>query len=109
MLPGELNITVYRGDSFSYELRVLDADLRGCALLAQVREQYSDAAVTLSLNTSLAYQSPDTLINLEQSAAALQAISPGGYVWDLQVTTVAGLVGTYTAGEFTILPDVSRA
>lgn len=108
MLPAEFNLTTYRGDTFLHQLKLVDADLRGSTVLAQVRERYSDAAIVLTLDTTLSYLSPDTFIEIGKSAAALQSVDPGEYVWDIQVTTVQGVVNTLLKGKFTHLPDVSR-
>lgn len=107
--PASYPIHVYRGDTWSMKVTILDSaqepvDLTGDTIAAQVRgcadgPLLLDLVVTIDDPTSgvvVLSLPPDAVLNGDPM------------VWDLQRTSAAGLVRTLLRGRLTATPDVTR-
>lgn len=105
MTPGRRNISIYRGDTYTHRVEVLDAvgpvDLTGSTWLAQIRR--NDAQVAeFDINVA------DNVVTLSLTPEATTALTPlAGLRWDIQ-RTVGGAVETLLAGSVKVATDVSR-
>lgn len=110
MAPGKVDLTAYRGDSFSQTLRfktdaVTPEDLTGWSWVAQIRE-YADAAVPIAA-FDVACPAPltgEVTLSLTTAAAALL---PRVALWDLQGTNGTTVL-TRVYGQLTVTGDVTR-
>jgi hypothetical protein len=110
-LPAAVNLTIYRGDDFSFTLTVINRDgspydLSSSTVLAQIRTK-ADAAdpaaevFTTSISTNV--------ITLTLPSAASAALAAGSYVWDCQLSdSIAPSVHTIAGGSLTLVADVSH-
>lgn len=102
-LPATLDLSAYRGDSWSQELRLLrgpdPVDLTGAVVASAARfGNETPTALTVDVPTPA-----NGVLVLRQPPAGLQA---GTYTYDVQVTQ-AGTVTTWVRGKFTIAQDVT--
>lgn len=106
-LPKPKNLTIYRGDAWSIQLTVKDngtaVDITGFPILAQVK---SNTLITTPPLFEIRVEREDTsgIIVLYLTPDDTKLLNAGTYKYDVQV-------GNHTLmyGDFTILPDVSRA
>lgn len=117
MTPGSKNLSIYKGDTFPFTIRIqgLDEDgestgylnLTGCVPLAQIRATPT-SDVLVSFTCSIPTQTGADLgrVNLRLESEDTDELVSG--VWDLQLTWPNGDVFTYLAGKVTVTGDVSR-
>lgn len=117
-MPAPKDLAVYQGDDWDFPMRLrgraadgtlLDyIDLTGCTPKAQVRTSADDATVRAEMGAAIGNQVSSkgsvTLTLTHTQTAALD----GEYVWDFQITDVAGKVRTYLAGAFRCDKQVTR-
>jgi hypothetical protein len=106
--PANWPIVRTRGDSMLPEEFTLTIDggaLTPVSAIAQVRESHSrSSTLVLELSVDLA-----TNVVTVGDGDDLDAVTPGVYWWDLQVTNAAYPSGlTIIAGTFQVLDDVSE-
>ena len=104
----QLDIDVYRGDTFALGLEFRDddapIDLSGRTYLAQVRvSPDSDEKWSMTVDMS---QAAIGVLTLHMAPAVTAVIATSG-VWDLQETNGAVVI-THVAGEVNFIKDVSR-
>lgn len=108
-LPLRLDIALYRGDSGSFRVSVVDTennpvDISAATWLSQIRAKQDDTAPMATFDvTPVDNYSVDVILTPEQSALIIK----GGY-WDLQMTLDAQ-VSTLLSGQVKLTKDVSRA
>jgi len=103
-LPGDLPLTLYRGDSYQYDVVVSDAaggpaDLTGVTVASEIRK----GSESIALDCTVA----GNVITVELAADAWGAMGPGAGRHDVQLTFADGRVWTMLAGAVTILADVT--
>lgn len=106
----EVMLSCVRGDDFLLDVDLQDADgvaldLTACTAAMQVRVAYDDTSARMTATVSWRDQSAGqfrVLIPRNQTA-----VSPGRYVYDLQVSTV-DYVTTVARGAFLVEPEVTR-
>jgi hypothetical protein len=109
-LPASVNLSLYRGDDFSFTLPVTNPDgsaytLTGCTALAQIRATATAPdPPTAVFTTSLA----TNIITLSLSNTVSAGIAVGAYVWDCQLMDASAKIHTIAAGAVTVTADVSR-
>lgn len=109
MQPGNLPLTLYRGDSRRWRFQLWSdvektaaVDLTGVTAKSEIRDRPSGAIIVA---LEIAVELPNTIVaNL--LPAASRNLPPAG-VWDLQLTYEAGDVVTILAGPVTVTPDVT--
>jgi hypothetical protein len=108
-IPGELNITIYKGDTLYKTLTFTDAnddplDLSTCTVTMQVRRKAGETVlISLTEGDGLTVSSNTVLID------HLVTIAKGSYLWDLQFEYDSGIVRTYVGGSFDVENDITRA
>jgi hypothetical protein len=111
-LPLINNITLYRGDDFSYPVTIqvggVALNLTGATILSQIKVTTEDAtpAVSFTVGSIVAASGQFTLSLTGTQTAALTALLSGG-VYDVQIT-LGGVNTTYLAGSVTLTKDVTR-
>lgn len=107
-IPGELNITCYKGDSLYKTLTFTDGngdplDLSTATVTMQVRRKAGeDILLTLAEGTGLTVSSNTVLIN------SVITLDKGSYKYDMQFAFASGIVRTYVAGSFGVEDDITR-
>lgn len=123
--PGRFDRTMFRGDSFVFEVQVLQADgcspqnITGWEAWFTAKEHYAvpDVQATIRLGTTLplvgiVITSPfegKMEIVVPPSATVNAPDTPLCLVYDVQVKDGAGRIFTVELGTLTIRPDVTRA
>lgn len=109
--PFKVDITVYRGDSGSFQINVKDdddnpIDISGASWDADIRVKDKDPTIVTSFDIEPVVGSPSSiLINLTAEHSALLTRN---CVYDVQMT-LDGVVTTLIAGELIVTLDVSRS
>ena len=104
------NITIDQGTSFATTIDVTDEegnliDLTGFTGAAQMRKHYTSVtstSFTVSISASLG------AVSLIMAANVTNAIAPGRYVYDCELTDTAGTVSRLVEGIVTVTPGVTR-
>lgn len=112
--PGKLDLDVYQGATFSYVLtwKVDDVAVNLTSYTARLQARTTPDATTTAL--SLTSGSGITLggsagtITLTRSATQTAALTPGRYLYDLELESSGGTVTRLVEGELTIHPEVTR-
>lgn len=115
-MPGTYNITLYQGDTFSFDVTYKEndtgVDLTGAELNAQIREDKTDTVETAEFAI---YMDPDQVANpgkmyLYLDAANSELLSARKYFWDLEIEwpTATPIVQTILAGVVNVTQDVTR-
>lgn len=109
MLPGKLDLPLYRGDTFRVAATVwLDtahtqpADLTDATPKAEIRDKPGGKLLAAFACTVVL---PNT-VNLELSASVCAGLPSRG-VWDLQLTYGSGDVWTPLAGKVLVTSDIT--
>jgi hypothetical protein len=114
-LAGIYNITADRGATFTRTITLLEQNgtpqnLTGYTAKMDVRETYDSNAVALQLSTTnnrITIDGTNGKISLNVAADNM-ALAPFQYVYDLEVTSSAGVVDRVVMGTFTVRPEVTR-
>lgn len=112
LTPGQLNLKILRGDTFTLTIHFQDnavppapIDVSGRSFAAQIRRSYDDEiAVAMTVDDTGA---ADGDLVLGISATLTADIQLDG-VWDLQETDGAR-VTTYIRGDMELVKDVTRS
>ena len=112
MSAGTYNLVVDQGSSFALDLAIkqsgLDLDLTNYTGRAQLRTTHISSSVAASFTVTTTNASAGTL-KLELSPATTAALSPGQYVYDLEIYTANdAIVKRILQGEVTLTPEVTR-
>ena len=104
------NLVIDQGTSLSATVDVTDTggspfNLTGYTTAAQMRKNYnSSTAVTFSTSHNGAYGA----ITLVLSAANTVSLDPGRYMYDVEITSGAGIVTRVVEGMVTVTPGMTR-
>lgn len=107
-LPGTLDITTYKGDTFSRTFTFTDANgdplsLAAAEVTMQVRKNAGTIVlINLSEGNGITVSTNVVTIDFEVN------IEKGSYKWDLQAAYSDGTIRTYVAGAFSVLNDITR-
>lgn len=110
MTPGRYSLTIYRGDTYHWQVRVwsdaaktVPVDLSNTSAMAQIRDQpLGEAVVAMTCQVT-----PPNLIDINLNATSSSNVPSNG-VWDLQLTYHSnGAVTTLLAGQVNVTADVS--
>lgn len=109
MTPGTYNLALYRGDTYSWTIKVwqdaahtVPTDLTGATAKAEIRDRTGGTTI-VPLTCTL---TPPNTIVMKLATAQWTGMPPAG-VWDLQITYADGTVTTVLAGSVTVTPDVT--
>lgn len=106
----EYDIRVHRGETMKRVLRFSQndevVDLTGWSAKSQVREDVDGGVLVAEMVTSI--EGPEGKVTLIVPAEDTEEIVPGGYVWDLRMTSEADEVRYFIGGKFIVLPSVTE-
>jgi hypothetical protein len=115
--PGKLDLKLYQGATFNYELTWTAAgsavDLTSYDARMQVRDSYGAPTVVFNLTagSGIALGGTAGTIALEIDAADTTGLgynSVQSFVYDLELESSSGFVTRLVEGGFTIFPEVTR-
>ena len=112
--PGQLNLKMWQGASWSYTLTwtlsSAPVNLAGYSARLQARESVNSSSPVLSLTSSdgITLGGAAGTITLSRSAAQTAALPPGRYVYDLELEAANGVVTRLVEGLLSIDPEVTR-
>ena len=110
-LPGTLALTMYRGDSYSWQFvlwqdanKTQPVDLTGVTAKSEIRDKPGGAL--LETFTPLITLPNTITLSLDATKSSQMPVSGG--VWDLQLTYLSGgTVSTVVGGTIAVTPDVT--
>lgn len=105
------NLYIDQGTDFSITVDVTDSagdilELTGYTAAAQIRKTYSSSTVSATFATSIAELAGQVTISLTDTQTA--ALEAGRYVYDLNITSAAGVVTRVIEGQAIVTPGVTR-
>lgn len=105
------NLYIDQGTDFSITVDVTDSagdvlELSDYTSAAQIRKTYSSSTVSATFTTSIAELSGQVTISLTDTQTA--ALEAGRYVYDLNITSAAGVVTRVIEGQAIVTPGVTR-
>lgn len=109
MTPGQLDLALYRGDSYEMRVRLwsdsaatIPVDLTGATVAVEIRDKTAGTRVVeLGVLVTL-----PNIINVSMTPD-MYVTCPAKGVYDLQVTFADGQVNTPLAGKITVTGDVT--
>ena len=113
MGPGKFNPKFVRGDFWDLPLSLTNVDgsafdLTGWTAKSQARAAADDADPVIEFDCTITDEAGGKL-DLTADSADTDAIEPGKYVWDVQITqTSTGKIITILSGQMTVVADVTR-
>tara|TARA_Y100000816_G_C25836705_1_gene437372 strand:+ start:241 stop:576 length:336 start_codon:yes stop_codon:yes gene_type:complete len=111
MSAGIYNFTLNQGATFTRQLTVKEnnspLNLTGHTAAMQLRSTYDSATVALSM-TAAVINATQGILSISATATATAALEEGIYVYDLEITTSAGVVTRLLQGQVTVSPEVTR-
>lgn len=118
MPAGLYDMMCEQGATFSRVITWKDAgsdpvDLTGYTARMQVRPTVTSDTITLDLtsaNGGLVFKTPRTLGQIEVvvSATTTAGLTPGSYVYDLELVSSTAVVTRLLQGKFTVKAEVTR-
>lgn len=105
------NLFVDAGSNFNNIITVaatngLPLDLTGYTVKSQIRKSYTS---TLSYTfTSSVYDALAGKIKLELTAVQSEAIAPGRWLYDVEITSSAGIKTRVIEGVVTVTPQITQ-
>jgi len=105
------NLYIDQGTDFSITVDVTDSagdilELSDYTAAAQIRKTYSSSTVSATFATSIAELAGQVTISLTDTQTA--ALEAGRYVYDLNITSAAGVVTRVIEGQAIVTPGVTR-
>ncbi len=105
------NLFVDQGSDFSVNVDCTDAvgavmDLTGYTAAAQIRKTYGSSSATSTFTCS--HNSAGGAVTMALTDTQTTAIESGRYVYDLNITSGAGVVSRVVEGQLTVTPGVTR-
>jgi len=105
------NLVVDQGTDFSAAVDVVDGDgntfdLTGYSVNAQMRKNYASSSAT-----DFGTETNDTggQITLTLSNAQTEALSPGRYLYDVEIKSSANSITRVVEGIVTVTPGITRS
>lgn len=105
------NIFIDQGSDYSNIITVASTngsplDLTGYSAASQLRKSYSSS--TAYNFTSSIYNAVQGKVRIQLSAEQSEAIPPGRYLYDLEVTSPSGGKKRVVEGIVTVLPQITK-
>lgn len=109
--PAEQNIAIVRGDTVTVVVTITSngttpINISGRTYTSMVRMDYDSTSPSATF-TCVVTNGPAGEVTLTMASSTTAALIPYNYVWDLQ-ENASGVISTLLAGQFVILPDVTR-
>ncbi len=111
--PAVLNITIYQGADFSYDLK-FPQDLSGYTVRAQGRETWTATSTVFSSSTTASHltiasaTSTQSVVEWRIPAATTATFNTLEGVWDLELVSGGGAVDRMIKGSFYLDREVTR-
>ncbi len=105
------NIFIDQGTDFSITVDVTQADgaalnLTGYSAAAQIRKTYGSSNVSAVFTTSISAAAGQVTLSLTDTQTS--GLTAGRYVYDLNITSGAGVTTRVVEGQAIITPGVTR-
>lgn len=122
-LPVRLDLTTYAGDDFEMTVIIVDVDVltgtqtaanfTGASAKMSIKSRPDDAEIdavlVLTSNPAAGLSFPSTdRVKIALTDTQTAALPNAALYYDLQITTAAGAIRTYFAGNFITQNDVTR-
>jgi hypothetical protein len=113
MTAATYDLVIDQGSDFAIDLTITDAgtakNLTGYSGRAQIRSTHASSSTTASFTCSIVGAATDGILKMELSAATTTSMTPGRYVYDLEIHTASdAIVKRLIEGSVTINPEVTR-
>jgi len=117
MSAGKLNLIIEQGATFSrvltWKVNDVAVNLTGYTARMHVRDAVDSTTTQLELSTTsppggIALGGSAGTITLTVSAAVTAALTPGNYVYDLELVSSGGVVTRLVEGDLEIVAEVTR-
>ena len=99
-------------ESFTYrDSNNAIVDLTGYSARSQIRTSYSASGTVLSATSqagTVSITAATGLIAFNVPAATTATLTPGNYVWDLEIIDPSGIVTRLVGGTCTVTPEVTK-
>lgn len=110
-MAAERNITIYKGDSYTHEVRIRDSanvntNITGRTYTAQMRKSRSSDSVILSFDVVVT-SAINGVILMSLDPADTSSINPGTYFYDFEETN-GSYITTLMKGKISITGEVSH-
>ena len=111
MAAGTYNFIMDQGATFTRQLTVKEndsvMDLSGYSVASKMRSTHDSSTVAGTFTCTISNASGG-VITISMSSSTTAAIEEAIYVYDLEITSGAGIVTRLLQGEVTVNPEVSR-
>lgn len=117
MAAGNCNLTIEQGATWSQTVRYTDAaganiSLANCTIRMQARQAYTANSTVLDLSTIngniTITSAANGTFSLQQSAAQTANLTPGLYIYDLEIVKADTTVDRLIEGELIVKAEVTR-
>ena len=111
MAAGTYNFIVEQGATFTRQLTVKEnnsvMDLTGYSVASKMRSTHDTSTVAGTFTCTVSNASGG-IITVAMTSSVTAAIEEGIYVYDLEITSGAGIVTRLLQGQITVNPEVTR-
>ena len=111
MSAGTYNFILEQGATFNRQLTVKDdgsvMNLTGYSVASKMRSTHDSSTVVGTFTCTISNASGG-IITVNMPASTTAAIEEAIYVYDLEITSGAGIVTRLLQGEVTVNPEVTR-
>lgn len=107
------DLTIDQGSTFSVLLELQDAtsqslNLSGITFASQARESYDSPSASFVFTCSVNNPASTGSLYMILPAPVTIGIIPGGYVYDLEMTTSGSIVSRIMEGRIVVTPEVTK-
>ena len=111
MSAGTYNFILEQGATFNRQLTVKDdgsvMDLTGYSVASKMRSTHDSSTVVGTFTCTISNASGG-IITVSMPSSTTAAIEEAIYVYDLEITSGAGIVTRLLQGQITVNPEVTR-
>lgn len=111
MAAGTYNFILEQGATFSRRLTVQEnnsaLDLTGYTGRAQMRSTHDSDSIALSFTVAIS-DATNGILSMSASATSTASLTPGQYVYDVEIESSAGSVTRLLQGTVTVNPEVTK-
>lgn len=111
MAAGTYNFILEQGATFSRRLTVEEnnsaLNLTGYTGRAQMRSTHDSSSIALSFTVAVS-DATNGILSMSASATSTAGLTPGQYVYDVEIESSAGTVTRLLEGTVTVNPEVTK-
>jgi len=111
MAAGTYNFILEQGATFNRQLTVQEnnsaLDLTGYTARAQMRSTHDSDSIALSFTVTVS-DATNGILTMLASATSTASLTPGQYVYDVEIESSAGSVTRLLQGTVTVNPEVTK-